>query len=52
MYILCYTDKRGEKIWEPVEGEDAMNARVDELAQELCCDENDIMVFHTDDMYI
>lgn len=52
MYILCYTDKRGENIWETIEDEYGMNTRVDELAQELCCDVNDIMVFHTDDMYI
>ncbi len=52
MYILCYADKNGKNTWESVDGEDAMNARCYELEQELCCEEKDIMVFHTDDMYI
>lgn len=42
-YILCY-----DGAWESVIGEDAMQIRVDELAKELDCDPEDILVFHTD----
>lgn len=44
-FILCYTNKEGEDIWESVFGEDAMNIRVCELEEELGCESEDIMVF-------
>lgn len=45
-FILCYTDNNGNDVWEEIIGEDAMQVRVGELAdEELYCDVDDIMVF-------
>ena len=45
-FILCYTDLNGNDVWEEIIGEDAMQLRVGELAdEELHCDADDIMVF-------
>lgn len=45
IFILCYTDIAGQDHWEEIIGEDAMQLRVGELAEELNCSEDDIMVF-------
>lgn len=51
-FILCYTDNNGKNIWEEIIGEDAMQLRVNELAdEELHCDTDDIMVFETADQW-
>ena len=44
-FILCYTNKKSEDIWELIYGEDAMQLRVGELMEELGCDTEDIMCF-------
>ena len=45
-FILCYTDNDGKNVWEEIIGEDAMQLRVGELAdEELHCSPDDIMVF-------
>ncbi|MGN0485556.1 MAG: hypothetical protein ACI4HI_18610 [Lachnospiraceae bacterium] len=45
-FILCYTDNNGNDVWEKIIGEDAMQLRVGELADEkLHCSTDDIMVF-------
>lgn len=45
-FILCYTDYDGKNVWEEIIGEDAMQLRVGELAdEELYCSTDDIMVF-------
>lgn len=45
-FILCYTDNDGNNVWEEIIGEDAMQLRVGELAdEELYCSTDDIMVF-------
>lgn len=44
-FILCYTDKELNDVWESVLGEDAMQLRVWELAEKLGCDTDDIMCF-------
>lgn len=51
-FILCYTDLDGQDVWESVFGEDAMQIRVGELADEkLLCSVNDIMVFEKSDQW-
>ena len=50
-FILCYTDN-GNNIWEEIIGEDAMQLRVGELAdEELHCDVDDIIVFEKTDQW-
>lgn len=44
-FILCYTNKKSEDVWELIYGEDAMQLRVGELMEELRCDAEDIMCF-------
>lgn len=44
-FILCYTNKESEDVWELVYGEDAMQIRVTELVEELGCNEDEIMCF-------
>lgn len=48
-FMLCYTNKNNQNEWEIINGEDAMHIRVDELVNELGCDEDDIIVFSMDD---
>lgn len=50
MYYILYSDRKGTPLWECVDGEDAMQIRVDELCKEndLSPDE-DVMVFDADD---
>jgi hypothetical protein len=52
-FIICYEKQvkgRWQQIWEIVnDGPDAMHARVEELIEELNCDDEDIMVFDLDD---
>lgn len=49
MYVICYTDLKGNSKWELIDGFDEMQARVCELCDELECDESDILVFDKDD---
>lgn len=44
-FILCYTNEHGQDVFESVFGEDAMQVRVCDLAEELGCHTDDIMVF-------
>ena len=50
-FILCYTNKNQEDVWEMVTGEDAMQVRVGDLADELGCDTDDIMCFDKNDQW-
>lgn len=50
MYIICYIDLQGTPKWEGIDGEDAMQERVDELTNELHCDEDEIFVFDSECM--
>lgn len=50
MYIICYIDLQGTPKWEGIDGEDAMQERVDELCNVLNCDEDEIFVFESDSM--
>jgi len=47
-FILCYTDLNNRDVWEEILGEDAMQVRVGELAEELGCEDEDILVFDFD----
>ena len=48
MYYILYSDK-DNNLWEIVDGEDAMNIRVDELCREYNLDaDQDIVVFDVD----
>lgn len=49
MYVICYTDLKGNPKWELIYGFDEMQVRVYELCDELGCDEDDILVFDKDD---
>lgn len=49
MYYILYGNESGENAWEIVSGEDAMQIRVNELMDEFGLDENDIIVFDSDD---
>ena len=45
-FIICYTDNKGNNVWEEIIGEDAMQLRIGELAdEELHCCTDAIMVF-------
>lgn len=45
-FIICYIDLNGNNVYEEILGEDAMQVRVGEIAdEELHCDTDDIMVF-------
>ena len=48
MYVICYTFTNGEKTWEIVTGEDAMQIRVDELMNDFLFREDEVMVFEMD----
>ena len=49
MYYILYSDNHGNPMWELVDGEDAMNVRVDELCNEYNLDaDQDIIVFDAD----
>ena len=48
-FILCYTNRDGKDVWEEIIGEDAMEVRVGEIAEEELfpgMNEDDIMVFN------
>ena len=47
-FILYYTDLNHQDVWEEIIGEDAMQVRVGELAEELDCNDEDILVFDLD----
>ena len=49
MFFILYENKKGERVWELVGGEDAMQQRVCELMGILECEEEDIIVFDGDD---
>lgn len=49
MYVICYTDLKGNQKWEIIDGYDEMQVRVYDLCNELRCDEDDILVFDKDD---
>jgi hypothetical protein len=50
MYYILYSDDKGAPMWELVDGEDAMNIRVDELCQQYGLEPaQDISVFDSDD---
>lgn len=51
-FIICYTDDRGNNIWEGISGEDAMQERIFELTElyKVCTDE-DILVFDMNDKW-
>ena len=48
MYVICYTLTNGEKTWEIVSWEDAMQIRADELMDDLLLYEDEVMVFEMD----
>lgn len=48
-FILCYTDKNGNQVWESILGEDAMQVEVGDLMEELNCAAEDIMAFARND---
>lgn len=43
-FIICYTDNKGNNVWEEIIGEDAMQLRIGELADEElhCCTDLDV----------
>ena len=50
MYYILYSDDNGVPMWELVDGEDAMNIRVDELCRQYGPEsDQDISVFDSDD---
>jgi len=44
MYTVCWEDTYGERFWEVISGEDAMNIRVHELCESGILEEEDIVV--------
>jgi len=44
MWTVCWEDIYGERSWEVIVGEDAMNIRVDELIKSGIVEESDIVV--------
>ena len=44
MWTVCWEDIYGERSWEVISGEDAMNIRVHELHESGIVEENDIVV--------
>jgi hypothetical protein len=44
MYTVCWEDIYGERFWEVISGEDAMNQRVDQLIKSVIVEEEDIVV--------
>jgi hypothetical protein len=44
MYTVCWEDIYGERFWEVISGEDAMNQRVDQLIKSVMVEEEDIVV--------
>ena len=45
-YIICYTDDRGNNIWEGISGEDAMQERIFELTELYkVCTDDEVFVF-------
>lgn len=43
MWIICWEDKFGERLWEVVSGQDAMQIRVDEIVKSGILSENIII---------
>jgi hypothetical protein len=44
MYTVCWEDIYGERSWEVISGEDAMNQRVDQLIKSVIVEQEDIVV--------
>jgi hypothetical protein len=44
MYTVCWEDIYGERFWEVISGEDAMNQRVDQLIKSVIVEKEDIVV--------
>ena len=49
MYYLLYVNENNHQVWEIISGEDAMQIRVDELINAFDLEEDDIIVFNSDD---
>lgn len=48
MYYICYTHPLFGDVWETIDGEDAMQQRVDELCNMFQLDSDDVHVFNQD----
>jgi hypothetical protein len=44
MYTVCWEDIYGERFWEVISEEDAMNQRVDQLIKSVIVEKEDIVV--------
>jgi len=44
MWTICWEDTYGERFWEVISGEDAMNIRVHQLRESGTVEEEDIVV--------
>ena len=54
-FVICYEIKnksgRYDQIWEIVNGESEMTARIEELVNKKKCDYDDILVFDMDEQW-